>query len=108
VTFKENVPDLRNSRSFDLVRRLKWLGHEVDLADPLASPNEIEREYGLAVTEPDGRQYDLVIGAVAHRDYRELPDDRLQSLVAPGGTLADLKGMWRDRELDSALDRWTL
>jgi UDP-N-acetyl-D-galactosamine dehydrogenase len=49
-----------------------------------------------------------VIGAVAHRDYRELPDDRLQSLVAPGGTLADLKGMWRDRELDSALDRWTL
>jgi len=108
VTFKENVPDLRNSRSFDLVRRLKWLGHEVDLADPLASPNEIEREYGLAVTEPDGRQYDLVIGAVAHRDYRELPDDRLQSLVAPGGTLADLKGMWRDRELDSTLDRWTL
>ena len=36
LTFKENVPDLRNSRSFDLVRRLQWLGHEVEVADPLA------------------------------------------------------------------------
>jgi UDP-N-acetyl-D-galactosamine dehydrogenase len=108
LTFKENVPDLRNSRSFDLVRRLKWLGHSVEVADPLASARELESEYGLAVTEPDGRQYDLVIGAVAHRAYRELPDDRLQTLVAPGGTLADLKGMWRERNLDPALDRWTL
>ena len=39
LTFKENVPDLRNSRSFDLVRRLKWLGHEVEVADPIASPD---------------------------------------------------------------------
>ena len=52
--------------------------------------------------------YDLVVGAVAHRDYRELPDERLAALVAPGGTLADLKGMWREPRLDPALDRWTL
>jgi UDP-N-acetyl-D-galactosamine dehydrogenase len=108
LTFKENVPDLRNSRSVDLVRRLKWLGHDVEVADPLASPEEIESEYGLIVTEPDGQKYDLVVGAVAHRAYRELPDDRLAALLAPGGTLADLKGMWRERNLDSALDRWTL
>jgi UDP-N-acetyl-D-galactosamine dehydrogenase len=108
LTFKENVPDLRNSRSVDLVRRLKWLGHDVEVADPLASPEEIESEYGLIVTEPNGRSYDLVVGAVAHRAYRELPDDRLAALLAPGGTLADLKGMWRERNLDSALDRWTL
>ena len=49
----------------------------------------------------DGRSYDLVVGAVAHRDYRELPDARIESLVAPRGTLADLKGMWRDRRLNS-------
>src|SRR3954451_7331303 len=41
LTFKENVPDLRNSRSFDLIERPKWLGHEVDVADPIASPEEI-------------------------------------------------------------------
>jgi UDP-N-acetyl-D-galactosamine dehydrogenase len=108
LTFKENVPDLRNSRSFDLVKRLQWLGHEVEVADPLASHEEIAREHGLQPTDPDSRQYDLVVGAVAHREYRQLPADRLQALVAPGGTLADLKGMWRDRDLDPAIDRWTL
>ena len=108
LTFKENVPDLRNSRSFDLVRRLQWLGYEVEVSDPVASPDEIELEHGLTVTEPDGKAYDLVVGAVAHRDYRELADDRLAALVAPGGTLADLKGMWRGRKLDASIDRWTL
>jgi UDP-N-acetyl-D-galactosamine dehydrogenase len=108
LTFKENVPDLRNSRSFDLVRRLLWLGHDVEVADPVAAAGEIEREHGLKVTEPDGRRYDLVVGAVAHRAYRDLPDESLAALVAPGGTLADLKGMWRGRELDPGLDRWTL
>jgi len=108
LTFKENVPDLRNSRAFDLVKRLQWLGHEVEVADPVASPDEIERDHGLKVTEPDGKQYDLVVGAVAHRAYRELSDGQLIQLVAPGGTLADLKGMWRGRLLHQSLDRWTL
>ena len=108
LTFKENVPDLRNSRSFDLVRRLQLLGHDVEVADPIASADDIEREHGLKVTKPDGRSYDLVVGAVAHRNYRELSDDRLAGMVARNGTLADLKGMWRERSLDPALDRWTL
>jgi UDP-N-acetyl-D-galactosamine dehydrogenase len=108
LTFKENVPDLRNSRSFDVVKRLQWLGYEVEVADPIASPQEIEREHGLKVTEPDGREYDLVVGAVAHRAYRELSDEQLTAMVVPGGTLADLKAMWRARKLDPTLDRWTL
>jgi len=85
LTFKENVPDLRNSRSFDLVHRLQWLGYDVEVADPIADPQEIEREHGFKITEPDGRRFDLVIGAVAHRDYRDLSDDRLGDLIAPGG-----------------------
>jgi UDP-N-acetyl-D-galactosamine dehydrogenase len=108
LTFKEDVPDLRNSRSFDLVKRLQWLGHDVTVADPRADPDEIAREHGLEVAELNGAKYDLVVAAVAHRDYRELPDGRIEAMVAPDGTLADLKGMWRDRELDPAIDRWTL
>jgi UDP-N-acetyl-D-galactosamine dehydrogenase len=108
LTFKENVPDLRNSRAFDLVRRLQWLGYQVHVADPVASAEEIDREHGLTVRQPDGEAYDLVIGAVAHQHYRDLSDDQLSALVAPGGTLADLKGMWRARSLDPAVDRWTL
>ena len=107
LSFKENVPDLRNSRSFDLIRRLQQLGHDVDVADPLVPSADVEREHGLLLTSLD-RSYDLVIGAVAHREYRELADDRLAALIAPGGTLADVKGMWRGRELDGTIDRWTL
>jgi UDP-N-acetyl-D-galactosamine dehydrogenase len=108
LTFKENVPDLRNSRSFDLIRRLQWLGHSVEVADPYASSDEVQRDHGLPVTDLGGRQYDLVVGAVAHLEYRDLADDQLTSLLSPGGTLADLKGMWRARVLDASLDRWTL
>lgn len=108
ITFKENVPDLRNSRSFDLVQRLQWLGHSVDVADPLADPAELRAEKGLELTALDGKAYDLVIGAVAHEHYRELSDDQLSGLLSAGGTLADIKGIWRDRNLDPAIDRWTL
>ncbi len=108
LTFKENVPDLRNSRSFDLVARLAALGHQVAVADPLAAPDETAREHGLNLSPLDGRRYDLVIGAVPHDAYRNMPDDALAALVATGGTLADLKGMWRDRALGSAIDRWQL
>ncbi|MFL6859576.1 MAG: nucleotide sugar dehydrogenase [Sphingomicrobium sp.] len=108
LTFKENVPDLRNSRTVDVVHRLQWLGHSVAIADPLADPHEVAREYGLELTDLDGERYDLVVAAVPHREYRELTDERIAAMVAPGGTLADLKGMWRDRTLSPEIDRWSL
>jgi UDP-N-acetyl-D-galactosamine dehydrogenase len=108
VTFKENVPDLRNSRSFDLIQRLQWLGHSVDVADPLADADELRREHGLELTQLDGRRYDLVIGAVPHQAYRDMSDDQLAAMLNPNGTFADIKGIWRDRKLDPAIDRWSL
>ncbi len=108
LTFKENVPDLRNSRSFDLIARLGELGYDVAVADPMASPQEVESEYDLKLVSPGSRAFDLVIGAVAHQDYRAMSDRALGDLVAEGGTLADLKGMWRDRALGPAIERWQL
>jgi UDP-N-acetyl-D-galactosamine dehydrogenase len=108
VTFKEDVPDLRNSRSFDVVRRLQWLGHSVDVADPLADAAELRSEQGLELTEIDGKSYDLVIGAVPHQAYCRLSDEQLSALLNPGGTLADIKGIWRERKLDPSIDRWSL
>ena len=108
VTFKENVPDLRNSRAFDVVKRLQWLGYSVDVADPLADPAELRHEQGLELTPPGGKRYDLVIGAVPHTAYRELTEEELEGLLNPGATLADIKGMWRERSLDPSIDRWTL
>jgi len=108
LTFKENVRDLRNSRTFDLVHRLQELGYDVSGADPLADPAEVERSHRLRMVEPGEERFDLVIGAVAHDAYRRLEAERLQALVSPGGMLADLKGMWRSLPFDPGLERWTL
>ncbi len=108
VTFKENVPDLRNSRSFDLVKRLQWLGYAVDVADPLADPDELRDEQGLELTPLHGKSYDLVVGAVPHAAYKNLSDAELAGLLNSDGILADIKGMWRERALDPSIGRWTL
>ena len=108
LTFKEDVPDLRNSRVFDLVNRLKDLGHEVDVADPLADPGDLEREHGLTVVDPGSARYRLVVGAVAHAGFRALSAADLEALLDEGGILADLKGMWRDRQLSPGIGRWSL
>jgi UDP-N-acetyl-D-glucosamine/UDP-N-acetyl-D-galactosamine dehydrogenase len=107
LTFKENVPDLRNSKVADLVRRLRDLGHEVAVSDPLADPAQARREYGVELAEPPSGRFDLVIGAVPHDEYRSLPAGALRALLADGGTLADIKGMWRGVDLPG-VDRWTL
>ena len=108
LTFKENVPDLRNSRSFDVIARLSELGHRISVHDPLADSADVEREFGLRMYEPDGDRFDLVIGAVAHHAYRGLEAGAIENMVAPNGTLADLKGMWRGLPLEPSIDRWTL
>ena len=108
LTFKENVPDLRNSRSADIVRRLDELGYAVGVTDPIADMAEAARDYGRAPIALDGCAYDLVVAAVAHDEYRLLADDQLRTLVAEGGTLADLKGMWRERDFGASIDRWAL
>jgi len=108
LAFKENVPDLRNSRVVDLIGRLAALGHEVVVHDPLADPAEARHEYGfdLAADALDGR-YDLVVVAVPHADYDAIGDERLAALVAEGGLLADLKNLYRGRHLPGVA-RWTL
>ncbi|WP_310535254.1 nucleotide sugar dehydrogenase [Novosphingobium sp.] len=93
LTFKEDVPDLRNSKVADLIGALKGLGHDVTVHDPHADPDEAAHEYELTLQggEPSGA-YDLVLLAVPHREYLALGASTLRSLVANGGSLADLKG----------------
>lgn len=108
ITFKEDVPDLRNSKVIDVIRRLQWLGHEVVIHDPLADGDEAMHEYGLPLTagELDGR-YDVLFAAVPHAAYRAMESGQIAALVAKDGLIADLKGIWRDR-LPSRIDNWTL
>jgi UDP-N-acetyl-D-glucosamine/UDP-N-acetyl-D-galactosamine dehydrogenase len=108
LSFKENVPDLRNSRVVDVVRRLQALGHEVTVHDPLADAAEARHEYGLDVAaDALDRSYDLVFVAVPHAAYAGLDDAKLAGLVAEGGLLADLKNLYKGRDLPGVA-RWTL
>lgn len=103
LTFKENVPDLRNSKVADLAARLTWLGHNVTVHDPHANTAEALHEYGLTLDETAlNRQYDLVLLAVPHQEYLEMGAARFRELVSSGGTLADLKGAL------GRADDWTL
>lgn len=109
LTFKENVPDLRNSRVIDVVRRLEWLRHEVVIHDPLADPAEARHEYGVDLAEGAlDERYDAVIGAVSHADYAGIAADRLAGLVKEDGLVADLKGMWSRLDLPAHVRRWSL
>ena len=107
LTFKENVPDLRNSRVVDIVRRLGDLGHTVTVHDPIADPAEAAQFYDIALARDLESGFDAVIGAVAHDAYIALGDEQLAGLLKPGGVLADIKGIWRSRSI-AGLRRWQL
>lgn len=92
ITFKENVPDLRNSKVAQVIARLNDLGHSVTVHDPLADPSEAAHEYALKLDpEALSRCYDLIVLAVPHREYLELGELKLRNLLNPGGILADVK-----------------
>ncbi|WP_179407405.1 nucleotide sugar dehydrogenase [Novosphingobium marinum] len=94
LTFKENIPDLRNSKVADLVCTLGRLGHGVTVHDPHADADEAMHEYGIPlVADALERSYDLVVLAVPHGAYVGLDTAQVRALVAEGGTLADLKGV---------------
>jgi UDP-N-acetyl-D-galactosamine dehydrogenase len=109
VTFKENVPDIRNSKAVDIVRSLQKRGYDVAVHDPLADAAELLHEYGLQLdTSALDQSYDLVVCVVPHVEYKDLDDARLAALVRPGALIADIRGVWRDRALDPALRVWVL
>lgn len=110
LTFKENVPDLRNTKVYDVISGLEDRGHEVDVFDPHADPAEAKEHFGLdlAANLNDQDPYDCVVGAVSHQEFKDFTSQYLGGLVTQGGIIVDLKGMWRDIEMPSKAKVWTL
>jgi UDP-N-acetyl-D-galactosamine dehydrogenase len=110
LTFKENLPDLRNSKVVDLIEGLRARGHEVGVHDPRADAAEAKAAYGIDLLADlaTAAGYDCLIGAVAHDEYRALGEADLARLVKPGGLIADIKAIWRGRELPAGRGRWQL
>jgi UDP-N-acetyl-D-glucosamine/UDP-N-acetyl-D-galactosamine dehydrogenase len=92
LTFKENCPDLRNSRVIDVVRELTAFGARVHVHDPVADPAEAMHEYGLTLTPWDELpRADAIVSAVAHRALRERSVDELAAKLVPNGVYVDVK-----------------
>jgi UDP-N-acetyl-D-galactosamine dehydrogenase len=109
LTFKEDVPDLRNSKVADVVRRLEWLGHKVTVHDPLADPAEARHEYGIELSaDALDHRYDAVVAAVPHQSYKELGLQGAAARVRQGGLVADVKGLWRSEAAPDGVERWSL
>ncbi|MDR5906846.1 Vi polysaccharide biosynthesis UDP-N-acetylglucosamine C-6 dehydrogenase TviB [Franzmannia qiaohouensis] len=92
LTFKENCPDLRNTRVVDILKELGEYDIQVDVFDPHVSKDEAEREYGIRPIEsPEDGAYDAVILAVAHREFRDLGASVMRAWGKPEHVLYDLK-----------------
>ncbi|HEV8257830.1 MAG TPA: nucleotide sugar dehydrogenase [Casimicrobiaceae bacterium] len=92
LTFKENCPDLRNSRVIDVVRELTAFGARVHVHDPVADPAEAMHEYGLMLTPWDELpRADAIVSAVAHRALKERSVDELAAKLMPNGVYVDVK-----------------
>lgn len=95
LAFKENCPDIRNSKVADLVRELAEYGCEVLVNDPIADFSEAKHEYGIELTPwEELPQADALVVAVAHRQYLEMPPDAILTRIKLGGVFIDVKSAY--------------
>lgn len=107
VTFKENVSDIRNSKVAELVRELQHFGMEVDAYDPMASSQEVMENYGFHLIEKPGQNYDVVVVAVNHDNFKKLTPSDLKGMMTDAPILIDIKGIYRHQDLTN-LNYWSL
>ena len=110
LTFKENCPDLRNSKVIDIIRELKEYGIKVQVHDPLADTDEAHREYGVSLCALDElKPAAALISAVAHESYRHWSLNELSPLLVDKPVLIDIKGIFDHSVLqDAGIRVWRL
>ncbi len=100
MTFKENCPDIRNSRVVDVVAEFKEYSCQVDVFDPWADAQEVKHEYGITMVAKPGSDYDAIVLAVAHNEFKELD---VRALGRKDAVLYDLKGLLDKSIVDERL-----
>jgi len=101
ITFKENCPDVRNTKVVDVVKELRDYGIQVDIYDPLAKPLEVQHEYSLTTTQIcPSTKYDAIVLAVAHKEFLEL---ELDDFLAENGIVYDVKGVLGKNKINGKL-----
>jgi UDP-N-acetyl-D-glucosamine/UDP-N-acetyl-D-galactosamine dehydrogenase len=103
-TFKENCPDLRNTRVIDIVNAFRRYHAEVDVYDPWIDADECEAEYGIrTIAAPAPASYDAIVACVAHRQFRELGINAIRVWGKPRHVVYDVKGMFERSAVDARL-----
>lgn len=105
ATFKEDVSDIRNSKVADIVKELISFGVKVEVVDPQADSDELKHEYGFGLSKL-GKNYDGVIIAVNHKEYKKLDEKYFKSILSPNGVVVDVKGMYKGKI--TRLKYWSL
>jgi len=101
ITFKDNCPDIRNSKVIDVIRELDSFGIDVDVFDPLADATEVKSTYDLALLDKLGdKSYDTVVLAVAHDNLVSI---KLDKITHKDSVLYDMKGVWDTNNVDARL-----
>ncbi len=104
LTFKENCPDLRNTRVVDVVRELQQYHAQVDVHDPWADADEARNELGFALTgEPEAKAYDAIVLAVPHREFVQQGVEKIQRWRKPHSVVFDLKNALPADKVDDRL-----
>lgn len=104
LTFKENCPDLRNTRVIDIIHTLKSYHASVDVYDPWANLEEAKQEYGLTlISQPEEHQYDAVVIAVSHKEFVEMGGEAIRKLGKSKHVLYDIKSLLSKTEVDGRL-----
>jgi UDP-N-acetyl-D-galactosamine dehydrogenase len=104
LTFKENCPDLRNTRVVDIVAEFRSFGVQVDVHDPWIDAAEAEHEYGIRpASDPEAGTYDAIIIAVAHRQFRDLGIEGIRRFGRPGAVVYDVKYLFPADAVDGRL-----
>ena len=108
ITFKEDVADIRNSKVADLVKELMQYSVNVHVTDPHASPNEVAREYNFPLVDNISNDYDAVIVAVGHEEYRGQTLEDYKSITNGDPIVMDLKGIYERPVQDNGVFYWRL
>ena len=103
LTFKENCPDLRNTRVVDIVEGLEDFGVSVDVHDPWAEADEARHEYGIDLVDPEKGTYDAIVLAVAHDEFTGGDAEAIRAWGKPVHVLFDVKGAFPARDVDGCL-----
>jgi UDP-N-acetyl-D-galactosamine dehydrogenase len=106
ITFKENCPDIRNSKVIDVVRELQKYGAKVDIHDPWADGSECHHEYGVRPVRDamaNKGEYDAIVLAVAHREFKEIGSQGIRRLGKKNHVMYDIKHLFRAHETDGRL-----